>query len=135
MKTSAPLISEQGSYDALVKVIGTLIADTKKKVIRNINADLLVMNWKIGKYIVEFEQKGAIRAEYGSNLIKRLSRDLQASFGSGYSRSNLQNMRKLFLAFPKSQTLSGELSWSHYLEILKASDPMEISFYTRQFYQ
>lgn len=65
-------------------------------------------------------------------LLDRLSRDLSAEFGKGFSRSNLIYIRKLYLAFPKSETLSHELTWSHYFEILKADNDLEISFYTRQ---
>ncbi|OGL42954.1 MAG: hypothetical protein A2161_06040 [Candidatus Schekmanbacteria bacterium RBG_13_48_7] len=64
--------------------------------------------WEIGKEIVEFEQKGKTRAEYGKELLKSLSADMSARFGRGFSRSILQNMRLLYLAYPKCQTLSGK---------------------------
>lgn len=70
------------------------------------------MNWNIGKYIVEFEQNGNARAEYGSQLIPLLSKDLTLRLGSGYSRSNLANMRLLYLRFPIFQAVLGKLSWS-----------------------
>ncbi|GAB4314182.1 MAG: hypothetical protein Kow0059_05800 [Candidatus Sumerlaeia bacterium] len=88
--------------------------------------------WQIGRYIVEFEQKGNVKAEYGSELLDRLSRDLTAEFGKGFSRSNLFQIRQFYFKFPKIQILSGQLSWSHYVEIIKADSELEISFYTRQ---
>lgn len=62
----------------------------------------------------------------------RLSKDLILEFGKGFSRSNLFNMRLFYLSFPKIQTLFGKLSWSHYLEILKATDELERNFYLKQ---
>ena len=72
---------------------------------------------------MEFEQAGSTKAEYGSELLKRLSRDLTDIYGKGFSRSNLVYMRKLFLTYPKSQTLSDFLSWSQYSELLKLPSP------------
>ena len=88
--------------------------------------------WQIGRHIVEFEQQGKQKADYGSELLTRLAKDLTLEFGKGFSRSNLTYMRKLYSAFPKSETLSHKLSWSHYFEILKADEPLEIGFYTQQ---
>ena len=85
-------------YDSLVKSIGTLL-------------DAARSYWNIGKYIVEFEQDGAHRAEYGSNLLNRLSTDLTHRYGKGFSRSNILYMRKFYVCFPKSETLSHVLSW------------------------
>ncbi len=66
--------------------------------------------WQIGRHIVEFEQAGEEKAEYGSELLNRLSKDLTLEFGKGFSRSNLFQIRKFHLIFPKIQTLSGQLS-------------------------
>ena len=69
------------------------------------------------------------RAGYGSNLLNRLVKDLKEQYGVGFNRYNLQYMRKLYVAFPKVQTLSELLSWSHYVEILKGDAPLEAVFY------
>ena len=87
------------------------------------------MNWNIGRYIVEFEQQGYNRAEYGTQLIQKLSKDLSLRIGKGFSRSNLFNMRLLYIRFPKFQTLSGKLSWSHYLELIGIENELERNFY------
>ena len=87
---------------------------------------------RIGRYIVEYEQHGADRAKYGSRLLSTLARDLSLKHGSGFNRNNLQYMRKLYRAFPICTTLSCKLSWSHYLEILKCSDELEIGFYVAE---
>lgn len=86
----------------------------------------------IGRHIVEYEQGGKEKAEYGSFLFEQLSKDLTKLYGKGFSRANLLYMRKLCLTFPKSETLSNVLSWSHYFEILPSDNDLEINFYAKQ---
>lgn len=119
-------------YGALVDRIIGLWDDAKVKAITAINTNLLEANWKTGQYIVEFEQKGQARAEYGKQLLVNLSKDLTLARGKGFSRSNLNYMRKLYVAFPICETLSHKLSWSHYFELLKCDDPLEMQFYFKQ---
>lgn len=88
--------------------------------------------WLIGRHIVEFEQGGKEKAEYGSFLFEKHAKDLTKQYGRGFSRANLLYMRKLYLTFPKSETLSNVLSWSHYFEILRSDNEHEINFYTKQ---
>lgn len=97
-----------------------------------VNTILVQTYWEIGKYIVEFEQKGNEKAEYGSQLFDRLSKDLTLAYGKGFSRSNLFQMRLFYVKFPIVQTVSGQLTWSHYFEILKADSELEIGFYAKQ---
>lgn len=104
----------------------------RSKVSAAINQVLVKTYWEVGRHIVEYEQNGKDKAVYVDQLLDRLSRDLSLEFGKGFSRSNLIYMRKIFLQFPKSETLSNKLSWSHYFEILKGDSPLEISFYTKQ---
>lgn len=125
-------IIEQSSYKELVEAIGKILSEGRNKAIQTVNAALVKTNWQIGHYIVVYEQKGKERAEYGAELLNRLSHDLTAAYGKGFSRSNVFQMRQFYLTFPKIQTLSEQLSWSHYLEILKANDELEISFYAKQ---
>jgi predicted nuclease of restriction endonuclease-like (RecB) superfamily len=120
------------TYRQLKEQIGELLHRGREQAGRAVNTILVQTYWHIGRHIVEFEQKGNIKAEYGSELLDRLSRDLTAEFGKGFSRSNLVYIRKFYLAFPKSETLSHQLSWSHYFEILKADNDLEISFYAKQ---
>lgn len=116
-------------YESLILHITELVAQSKQKVLRAVNTALVEMNWNIGKYIVEFEQKGDARAEYGAQLIPRLSKDLTLRLGNGYSRSNLANMRLLYLRFPILQTVSGKLSWSHFIELIGIDNELERNFY------
>ena len=120
------------NYNRLLTNIGSLLEKARQQVYTTVNHFLVQTYWNIGKDIVEFEQQGKQRAEYGGELLLRLSADLAAQHGKGFSRSNLQYMRQLYLNYPKCQTLSGELSWSHYLELLEINNDLTRSFYEKQ---
>ena len=75
---------------------------------------------------------GKVRAEYGKQLLVNLAKDLTLHNGRGFSRSNLSYMRKFYLSFPKCETVSHKLTWSHYFEILKCDEPLEMQFYLKQ---
>lgn len=90
----------KNKYKELVAIIGSTLQHARQNAIRAINAELIAANWQIGRYIVEFEQEGKEKAEYGSALIASLARDLKLSFGKGFSRSSLQLMRQFYLMYP-----------------------------------
>ena len=123
---------EKQSYSELIDTIGSLLQQGRQQAAQSVNTILVQTYWFIGQHIVEFEQKGNEKAEYGSQLFERLSKDLTLAYGKGFGRSNLLYMRKLYLSFPISGTLSHLLTWSHYYEILKADSDLEISFYSKQ---
>jgi predicted nuclease of restriction endonuclease-like (RecB) superfamily len=125
-------MKEVTQYKSLVNKVGELLALGRQNAGRAVNTILVQTYWQIGEYIVEYEQGGDQSAQYGKDLMNRLSNDLTIAYGKGFSRSNLNYMRKMYLAFPKRETLSHKLSWSHYFEILKADEPLEISFYIKQ---
>ena len=99
-------------YQQLVDRISTVWDSAKNKAIQTVNAQLIEANWLTGQQIVEFEQQGNVRAQYGVQLLVNLSKDLTMKRGRGFSRSNLTYMRKLYLTFPKCETLSHKLTWS-----------------------
>ena len=119
-------------YQQLVSNITSLWHQAKENAICAVNTELLEANWQTGKYSVEFEQGGKVRAEYGKQLLVNLAKDLTLLNGKGFNRTNLTYMRKLYLAFPKCGTLSHKLTWSHYYEILKCDEPLEMQFYLKQ---
>lgn len=119
-------------YQQLVSNITSLWHQAKENAICAVNTELLEANWQTGKYIVEFEQGGKVRAEYGKQLLVNLAKDLTLLNGRGFSRSNLSYMRKFYLSFPKCETVSHKLTWSHYFEILKCDEPLEMQFYLKQ---
>ena len=124
-----PEVVDGGTYADLVNSIGGLLAHARSRIAAVANVELIKTYWETGRHIVEYEQHGADRAKYGSNLLKSLAHDLTIRYGRGFNRNGLQYMRKLYRAFPKCTTLSCKLSWSHYLEILKCGNELEIGFY------
>lgn len=109
-----------------------IISESKRKVVSSINYIMLQTYWTIGKRIVEEEQKGDFKAEYGSSLLKEIAIELTSEFGRGYSRINLQYMRKFYLEYKNAEAISLRLSWSHYLLLLSISDKNERSFYEKE---
>ncbi|MDX9942887.1 MAG: PDDEXK nuclease domain-containing protein [Bacteroidales bacterium] len=126
------LPEDNNKYLKLVQSIGNTIEGARNRAIKAVNTELLKANWEIGKYIVEFEQYGKEKAEYGSGLLDTLAKDLKQRFGKGFSKSNVYLMRQFYLKFPFFQTLSGKLSWSHFAELLGVSDDTAREFYLKQ---
>lgn len=119
-------------YFQLIAEIEQTVAEGRKKAVAAIDQTMVVTYWNVGRHIVQFEQNGKERAEYGSKLLHNLSQDLTARLGSGYNHSNINYMRMFFLEFPILGTLSPKLSWHHFVEVLKISDPLERSFFLKQ---
>ncbi|ATV63112.1 PDDEXK nuclease domain-containing protein [Fusobacterium pseudoperiodonticum] len=112
--------------------IHDLLHKAKQNIISNINSTMTKTYFLIGKRIVEEEQDGNKRAEYGKKLMKTLSEKLTKEFGRGFSQRNLEQMRTFYLRYSISQTVSAEfkLSWSHYLILMRMED-----IDTRKFYE
>jgi DUF1016 N-terminal domain len=123
---------QRNTYDGLIERISTSYTTAQSKTAKAINEYLVGAYWEIGKYIIEYEQKGREKAEYGKKLLEDLSKDLSLMHGKGFSLSNLQRMRQLYVFYPNRATVSHELSWSHYVEVLKIDDPLERNFYEKQ---
>lgn len=119
-------------YDSLKSQISELLLIGRSQASQAVNNILVQTYGQIGRHIVEFEQKGKEKADYGTAILDRLSKDLSLEYGKGFSRSNLFQIRSFFLKFQKVQTLSGQLSWSHYCEIIKCDNKLEISFYSKE---
>ena len=116
----------------LIDNISMAINDARRKVASHINATMTQTYWQIGKYIVEYEQGGQAKVAYGTSTLTELSHQLTARFGRGFSRPNLVNMRKFYLAYPNCQTVSDNLTWSHIGELIKIDDNLERSFYEKE---
>lgn len=133
------------TQQTLLGRISTLLNHARQRTIQTINTTLVQTYFNIGKMIVEDEQNGEHRAEYGKSQLKFLSQHLTTEFGKGFSERNLQNMRQFYLSYSQqreliknvsedlhiSQTLSAEfqLSWSHYQKLMRITDPYERHFY------
>ena len=116
-------------YEILLQNVGKVLKKGRESIIAAIKAANVKTYWEIGKNIIEYEQKGNEKAEYGSDLLNRLSKDLTARYGNGFSRSNVFYIRKLYITYKKVQTLSELLSFSHYIELLKINNETERTFY------
>ncbi|PKM75382.1 MAG: hypothetical protein CVU92_01685 [Firmicutes bacterium HGW-Firmicutes-17] len=117
---------------AIINEIRQILQSARENVARAVNNELLLAYWNIGKIIVDNEQAGSEKAEYGKQLLKSLSKELTRELGKGFSRSNLQNMRLLYLNYPICQSLSGKLSFTHYCELFTVSDKNARSFYEQE---
>ena len=125
-------VLSQQPYDTLIATITSTYDQGRLRAVQAVNVQLLETYWQIGQHIVEFEQGGSSKADYGKSLIKQLSTDLSLHFGKGFSRSNLIRIRQFYLLYPKGATLSHFFSWSHVVELLKIDDPLERGFYEQQ---
>jgi predicted nuclease of restriction endonuclease-like (RecB) superfamily/prophage antirepressor-like protein len=126
-------VFKNNSYDVLIDQIGQLLLEGRQKV-ANFVANVLVMtHWEIGRHIVEYEQNGQEKAEYGTKLFDKLARDLFAKHGKTFSRSSLMYIRKLYLVYPSiGESVIHQLRWTHLIELLKIDDALERSFYEQQ---
>lgn len=108
--------------DVLYKNIAEILDESRRAAYRAVNFAMTQSYWHIGRIIVEEEQNGKDRAEYGKFLIKELAKRLTENFGKGFTATNLKYMRQFFLAFPKGHALRDELSWTHYRLLLKVEN-------------
>ncbi len=92
-------------YNKLVFRISSLLVDAKNNIAKTVNNTMIITNWYIGQYIIEYEQKGQQRAEYGKQLLKHLSDDLTKEFGRGYSQRSLRQIRQFYIVFQNWQTV------------------------------
>ena len=130
------------SSKVLLTKIYDLLSESRKYVAKSINLTLVNTYFELGRLIVEDEQNGKYRANYGMTTLKDLSSKLTEKFGKGFSVQNLERMRRFFLIYKgrigetgKSSTVSGifndsfKLSWSHYALLLKIQERNEREFY------
>ena len=125
------LINNTSATQQFVEDIKALLHNARNYVSTQINSAMVSTYYEIGRRIVEQEQNGALRAEYGENLLGELSQKLTMEFGKGFSTVNLRQMRAFYIAYEKQQTVSAKfsLSWSHYLKLMRISDINERKFY------
>lgn len=130
---NSDLTSAQGSNDPslqmLVEQLRALICDARGRALRSVDVIQVRTCWEIGRHIVEFEQGGAARAEYGKRLLPRLAESLTAEFGRGFDVSNLRYMRLFYAAFPICDALRHELSWTHYRTLLRVDNEQARRWY------
>lgn len=118
--------------ESLIKAIRDVVTQSRQFVSRVANGALVETYWQIGRLIVEDEQKGHRKAEYGKAILNELSERLTTEFGSGFDASNLRNMRSFYLAFPICDALRHELGWTHYRILMREQDPIAREWYMNE---
>ena len=118
--------------DRLYRSVRKVIQEAQGVVSRVANWAMVESNWRIGFLIVEDEQQGKRKAEYGKAVLKDLASRLTAEYGSGYDESNLRYMRLFYLAFPIRDALRHELSWTHYRSLTRVADPIAREWYMNE---
>jgi predicted nuclease of restriction endonuclease-like (RecB) superfamily len=120
--------STQILYDQIRQVL----FDAQRSVSHAVNTAMVHAYFEVGRLIVEDEQHGEARAEYGKETLMDLSKRLTLEFGKGFSRQNLQNMKQFYISFQNCQTLSGKLSWSHYTLVMRLDKEQARNFYLKE---
>jgi len=120
------------ALDALLGQVRALIQAARQQALRAVDTVQVRTYWEIGRHIVEFEQGGAERAEYGSKLLSRLAESMAIEFGAGFDVSNLRKMRQFYLYFPIQDALRPELSWTHYRTLLRVESEAARLWYLRE---
>lgn len=145
------LTTSENSYNSILSQFVEVLEQSRRLTARSVNAMMTATYWEIGRRIVEVEQNGGARAEYGGEILSRLSKDLTERFGRGFSERNLRSFRSFYKTYEIWQTLSAEfqkdrtessqtieltelakhfpLPWSHYVELLSCRDQKEREFY------
>jgi predicted nuclease of restriction endonuclease-like (RecB) superfamily len=118
--------------DALYGQIANVLEQARQQVKKTINHQMVATYWEIGRLIVEHEQQGQERAEYGKQQLQQLSKRLTNEFGKGFDITNLRNMRRMYLAFPIRETLSLELTWSHYNLLARLDNSAARQWYAQE---
>ena len=113
---------------AFYSEIKKILTNARNKVYQTANFAMVEAYWQIGKSIVE-EQNGEERAEYGTGLLKELSKQMTQDFGRGFTVANLKNMRQFYLTFPNGYALRSELSWTHYRLLMRVENDNARQFY------
>lgn len=128
---SNELINNDNEINNIFDNIKDLVINSRNKVYQTVNTEMLSLYWNIGKAIMEIQQ-GDERASYGDAVLEKLSEKLTNEFGKGFSKRNLERMRKFYIFFPIATTVSSQLSWSHYLEIIKIEEEQKRNFYIKE---
>ena len=125
------LINDDREINNIFANIRQLVINSRNKVYSAVNTEMLNLYWHIGKVIMEVQQ-GNERASYGDAILEKLSEKLTKEFGKGFSKRNLERMRKFYNCFQIATTVSSQLSWSHYVELIKIEEKTKRNFYFKE---
>ena len=130
MKSKIDLIDSK-EVDVLYNDIKKLVEESRNRVYKTVNTEMIKLYWNIGKLVVN-KQNGNHRAKYGDYLIDNISKKITNDYGKGFSQRNRKRMRKFYQCYPKGTTMLSQLSWFHYLELIKIEDDVKRNFYMHE---
>ena len=116
----------------LYSEIREVLLASRRQAYNAVNFAMVQAYWQVGRLIVEHEQNGSLRAEYGKGLLKALSQKLQSEFGEGFTVRNLQQMKKFYILFPNTHALRAQLTWTHYRALLRVEDEAARNWYMEE---
>ena len=120
------------SYQDIYSEIKETLLLSRSQAYSAVNSAMVQAYWNIGRIIVEHEQNGSLRAEYGKGVLQHLSEQLSDEFGKGFDVRNLRNMRAFYVTFPKWNALRSELSWTHYRALLRVENDAARNWYMEE---
>ncbi len=126
------IIKQNGGIDDLYAQIKSILEQSRASAYKAVNSAIVQAYWAIGQVIIENEQKGNTRAEYGKHILSELSAKLTQEFGKGFDERNLRHMRNFYLAFPIWNAVRTELSWTHYRSLLRVEDEAARKWYMEE---
>ncbi len=119
-------------YQNLYTEIKETLLQSRNQAYSAVNFAMVQAYWQIGRIIVEHEQNGSLRADYGKNVLQDISEKLQQEFGNGFSVRNLQQMKKFYAMFPNTNALRSQLTWTHYRLLLRVDDETARNWYIEE---
>ena len=117
------------NQETFIGEIRTIIDNARSAAIRSVDFNRVQMYWNIGRRIVEEEQHGKERADYGTYLIKNLAKELEPEYGSGFGVRQLEQSRQFYRTYPIANTLRSQLNWSQYRRLIQIEDPDKREYY------
>ena len=120
------------TFESFFNKVKSILEEARANVYRVANTEMVQAYWSIGQIIVEEEQKGSDRAEYGKYLVKTLSEELSAEYGKGFDKTNLWNMIRFYRAFPIVDAVRQQLSWTHYRILIRIEREDARAFYLKE---
>lgn len=132
MSRKTKLSNSEPDTGELLGQLRELIQQARQQALRAVDLVQVRTCWTVGQHIVEFEQGGQTRAEYGTGLLAQVAVKLTADFGKGFDASNLYKMTQFYRQFPNLDAVSLNLSWTHYRLLLRLDDPLARDWYARE---
>ncbi|MDO4159689.1 MAG: PDDEXK nuclease domain-containing protein [Prevotellaceae bacterium] len=132
MEKNEGLTPKGKGEEQLFAQIKQMLDKARRQISRAVNSTTVNAYWQVGKYIVEYEQRGKARAEYGKGVISSLSKRLMAEYGGGFTVTNLKIMRQFYLSYPKGHALRDQLSWTHWRALLTVQNDEARNYYINE---